>query len=147
MSNLVNGFCLYVYKFDNQSNVLFNSSCSSGASGTMLLGVAPINGSTYNAYAYFFDGTQYNYLRGATYTYPSSDDNPFGNYGLFLQFLLTLGMASMLYINTSLGLIMVPVSLILGSYIGLNAYSQGAMLGVTIACVAVIFVMLTMQKR
>lgn len=123
-------FCLYVYQGVNASLILYNSSCTSSSSGTILLGVTPINGTTYTAKAYYNDSGTNVYLSGASYTYPNA--NGLESENLFFQFLVTLGAALTAVFNIPLAVVLVPASLLLGSQIGLNAFSLNGLIAIQV---------------
>jgi hypothetical protein len=88
--------------------------------------VSAINGTTYYARAYYTQDGLSNYLTGLSYSYPSS--NALNNtYGLLLQILITLAAASLAIASPALASVIVPLSLVLGSWLGLNALGAGAL--------------------
>jgi len=121
-SGVSNTVCLDVSRIGNFSETLLTTTCDSAASGTILISVNPINGTTYKGYAYFLnsDGVEY-FIDSEYYTYPSS--NIFGSFGLWLQVVLTTAFVLSAVVSVELAMILTPLSLILGYFVGLNSFS------------------------
>jgi hypothetical protein len=136
VSNIASEYCLYVYKFTNGSQTLTNTTCATGSSGTILLGVTNISGTTYLAKAtYNQDGVE-KFLTSLFYEFQAITSLS-TNYGLFLQFLLSIGFAAFFVLNIVVGLMAIPFSLILGKIIGLNVFSWAALLALQAAFIII----------
>jgi len=107
-------FCLKVFKVQPMGTTQVNSTCTTGASGTLLLGVTPENGTMYVGKAYY-DGV---FLIDAAYSYP--DGTNFGKTGLFMQALLTLAFAGIALHNVRLVPVAIGASLLIGRFVHLH---------------------------
>jgi hypothetical protein len=125
-NNVATQMCLYVYKSLNYTQPLQNSTCTTSSSGTILIPITPLNGTTYFAKAIYTEDSQEKYLAGLTYSFPESTSNL--GYKLFLQIIITLASASFAIASASVAAIVVPLSLIIGNYIGLNAFSMASLI-------------------
>jgi hypothetical protein len=141
--------CMRVSQLGNFTSTLLNTSCQTGASGTILIGVSPVNGTTYSAYAYFLDTNSIEYyLDSETYTFgTSTGQQVFGNYGLFLQWFLTGSMALIGFIGLEFAMITIPVSLWVGSYLGLNAFSTVGLYAVSTVGLLMFFFIILSKRR
>lgn len=131
LDGLGDNYCLYVYKLTGTGETLTNSSCSSSSSGTILLGVTPVNGTYYVARAYY-DGT---FLIDDSYQYPDNVNS--GGLGLLMQLFLTLAFSMIAFADLGLLPIAVGVSLIFGKLAMLNAFGWGGIIAFMIIMIFV----------
>lgn len=142
-SGLASNVCLSVYRGANSTKYLYDSQCSSSSSGTILISVSAENGTSYYAVATYVDEGVSKFLDSLSYTYPSS--SVFGSQGLFLQLLLTLAFAFTALFSTVIAAVVIPFSLIIGSVVGLNAFSAGMLATVQVIGL-VVAIVLSMRK-
>lgn len=117
-SNVVSQGCLYVYTTDLiNDEVLYNSSCSSSTSATLLAGVAAVNGTTYRAKAVvtFSDG---DYTLGDMFK-SFAGEYVTNKMGLFAIIILTMVLLMIGYWNPAIAVILAPLPAIFGSMIHL----------------------------
>ena len=124
--------CLKVYTVSLLSGeTLFNSSCSSSSSGTLIAGVQAVNGTTYKAKAYAtLSGTD---ILLATRIAEYKDTTSFGNTGLFMILALTVVFAFVGAWNPFVALILTPIPLLMGALTGIIAVSTAVIVGVFVA--------------
>jgi hypothetical protein len=129
-NNLATNTLVSVYRVDNASYTLVNSSVQSTPSGSIITLLGGVNGSTYVAFAYYYDDRYdvYRYLSSSSYTYPGRQD-VFGTTGLLGQALLTIGSSSIALVNVPAAMIIVPSTLVLGKAVGLNSFGWPALFG------------------
>lgn len=117
-ANSISQGCLYLYKVSFSGETLFNSSCVNSPSSLILLNAPNISGQTYAASGYItIEGQDYLY-DSASYTY--KPDTEYGQIGIFIVIMLTLLFALIMIWDISIGLILIPIPLILGSSTVLN---------------------------
>lgn len=117
-ANVVSQGCLYVYTTDLiNDEVLWNSSCSSSTSSTLLAGVAAVNGTTYRAKAVvtFSDG---DYTLGDMFK-SFAGEYVTNKMGLFAILILTIVLLMIGYWNPSIAVVLAPLPAIFGSMIHL----------------------------
>lgn len=124
-------YCLEVYKLNAlDSSDLYNSSCITTYSGSILVGVAPTNGTTYVAEAYYSASDKY-YIGGASHTYFNA--NPLGFLGLFAVLILTLTMVFLSRNSLSTMIILTPLPIVIASWTNIIPISKplasGLMIG------------------
>lgn len=116
VDGLGSSYCLYVYRLSALGDTLVNSSCSASSSGTILLGVTPVNGTTYVARAYYDS----EFLDDESYSYPK--DGSTRELGLLMQLFLTLVFGLIAFADLGLLPIALGASLIFGKLAMLNAF-------------------------
>lgn len=123
VSGINSTYCLFVFKGYNFTKTIVGSSCLTNVSGTIKISTPNISGMNYNGWAYLNDTMgNLHYLNSFEYTYYKAPI--FGNFGLFLQILLTITFAFLSLASVAVGVIIVPLSLIIGNYVGLNHFSM-----------------------
>jgi hypothetical protein len=145
-NNIIEGILLTVYKNDNQTRTLYNSSTSSSAAGSLLINVEAGNGTTYEAFAYYLKDDEYKYLGGKTYSFLDTTRLVWGAMGLFAQILLTLGLSALAFISPIVGVIMAPLSLVLGAYLGWIQFNAGIIAGTMLVVGVILAVIISMRK-
>lgn len=130
-SGLASQFCLKVYNTANFTNTIYNQSCTTGGSGTILVGVERVNGTTYLGKAYYNQSGLELLLDTESYTFPETTQT-FGTYGLFLQVIITVFAVLTAFASPALAAIMVPFSLIAGKVLSFNIFSWGPLIGMQI---------------
>ena len=143
-NNIASQFCLYVYQYNNFSTTTYNSSCTTDASGTILLGVSPINGTTYLARSYYVQSGYNKQLDQLYHTFSGSGVLT-TTYGLFLQFLITGFFALSGVFSMGLAAIITPFSLIIGKFLYLNNFDLNALGGLQIVGI-IIAIILSKQR-
>jgi hypothetical protein len=109
---------------------LYDTTTSTSSSGSILIPTSNVSGRTYSAFAYYVDpnkGGGYSYLAGKTYTYLTS--SVFGAFGLFMQILLTLGASSLIFLNAPAAVVLTPLTIGLGNWLGWVQISWGIIIG------------------
>lgn len=105
--------CLKVYKLDVNEETLHNETCVDSVSALLLLNAANVSGTTYIAKGYVtISGSEY-FFDSFTYTFETSTD--MGNLGLFLVFILTIVAMFIAFWDLSVGLILIPIPMFIGS--------------------------------
>lgn len=122
---------LRAYKVTAAGYSLQNSSSSSSSSSTLLAGITPENGTTYEGRLIaLIDGVEY--IVDSVY-YEVSDDFSTGVTGLFWQFLLTLSLTGLVFaVEKSFSPIAVGLTLVAGKLFALNAFGWFTIIGVCI---------------
>lgn len=134
-NNIVSQGCLEVYSITSFGDTLYNSSCVSSATATILLGVDNSTYTTYRADSYVYFGTDKYYL-GSEYKifdYP----NVGGETGLILITLLCIMMLFTAYWSLSVALILFPLPLFFGSILNIIDLSIGVTIPIEIVCVII----------
>lgn len=143
VSGFTNSICVYVYTITAQEQTLFNSSCLSTSSGTILIGVIEENGTTYRGDVYYSEDDGNNtFLTSAYKEFNGKPD--LGDLGLFLQILLTIIIAAITVWSLPVMVIALPASLIFGHLLALNSISITALIGIQVVGV---FIAMILQKR
>lgn len=94
LSNISSNYCLYVYRYVNAYQSLYNSSCQTSHTGTILVGITPLNGSTFVGKGVITQSGQDYEIDQASVSYPS--DSVFGDsldnkkMGLFIVTVLVI---------------------------------------------------------
>ena len=144
---VVSQACLDIDTVSITGNTDYNSSCISSATGTILLHVAEVNGTTYEATAYVYINNKQYVLDKAQHTFYSADIA--GKSGALIVVIMMMMFALMFYYSRVLALILTPIPLVLGSIIKLN----GAPLikidsGITISILLISFIIaIIISKR
>jgi len=136
--NLISKVCLKILKVSATKRALYNQSCLTSPSGTILLGVTNTSGTTYNAQAYAYFSNPAYYLTGLTHTFETVAIA--GLYGIFLIMILTIIFAVGIgWWSKSLALILTPLPLMLGSILNIIDISIGMCISIEIICVIVAY--------
>jgi len=141
--NIGDGTILIVYIVENGTYTYYNSSSTTSGAGTILVGVSNVSGRTYSAFAYYIDPSrsgQYIYLAGKSYTYLSTPI--FGVFGLFMQILLTIGMSSLIFLNAPVAVVLTPLSIGLGVWLGWTQISWSIVLGLIAAGLLIAYMLM-----
>ena len=128
-SGVGTNYCLYIYEGVNSSQRLINTSCSTSATGTILIGVDPTAGKSYYALATYFENGVEKFFGSASYQFAKT--LVINNYGLFLQILITLAVAATAIASPSLALILTPISLLFGRLMEFHQLSYGIIVVLT----------------
>lgn len=144
-NNLVSEGCLYVYTVNKyQETTYYNHTCGSGSSGTILLGVINETGKTYLAKSYVDFGSGLQYLRELYHTFnPIALSNSFG---LFLILLLCITFAFMFIFDKTIALVITPLPMLIGSWVGLWSVPFSISLAVEIICIIIAIVVSNKSK-
>lgn len=145
-SGIIEQILLTVYINANTTYTLYNTSNSTSASGSILVGVAPVNGTTYAAYAYYLEDGEYKYLTGLSYTYPVTGSSVWGNTGLFIQILLTLGASSLVFVSPVAAMILSPLTLVFGAYVGFITLGTSLIAGILLVLGIIMAVIIGVKK-
>jgi hypothetical protein len=117
-SNIISQGCGYLYKKGIYGEkILYNSSCADGSSGSLLLPVDPINGTSYTIDGYVNYGATEVYMGSSEVTFDTTNQG--GNLGVIMVIFLMLLFALFARWSKSLALILFPIPLIMGAYIHL----------------------------
>ena len=122
--------CLYILKLGSVG--YHNQSCTTSNSATILLGITPVNGSTYSASAYYWDTTGNKMLLDSESVSFYKNEVDFGRFGLFIQILLTTFAAFAIMVDLSIALVVVPGSLLLGYFLGLHSLALAPIVVLTV---------------
>lgn len=145
MAGINSQVCLRVSRLGNFTSTEISDTCQTGASGTILASVTPINGTTYQAYAYFLSNSIEYFLDSESYTYASS--NIFEDQGLFYQWILTGAFIFiMVFIGWEFAILSIPISLWVGNYLTLNQFSNTGLYAVTTACLIIFFIAIVNKR-
>lgn len=137
-TNTLSQGCLYIYRTINAQTTLTNSSCNSGSSGTITLGVVNGSGYYYNAQGtVLIDDKEYLVASKDKYFNKFNEKDSKNNF-LFLTILLTLAMSLLFLWNITIALILTPIPLVFMSFADLIPVSRGvtitiALIGLTLA--------------
>lgn len=126
---------LEVYKVNALGSTLVNSSNTTGASGTILLTVPEVNGTTYIAKASVVIDNDDQVVATKDHTFVAED--PFGLFGVFAVVILTIVFAFIGYFSISVMLILVPLPLIFASSSVLGIVNIGTQIAILIEIIAV----------
>jgi hypothetical protein len=116
-SNIGSNYCLSVHKV-GRSRTLINETCSTSPVATLLLPVAVENGSIYEANLYLKINPTQNLNQ---FVLDLSEVFAAGSLGLLIQIFITLFFAFTFMYSPATGLIMTPLSLIIGRILQLNS--------------------------
>lgn len=128
--------CIYVDKITGLGITSYNSSCVSGASGTVLVGVSNSTGASYKATAYIYLPDE-RFLDNLIKTFP--EFNSTGNYGLFLVILIVVVFACTGIWNPIIAIIITPIPLVFASFIGLASIPLEITIPVQIFAILIAF--------
>lgn len=129
-TGITSEFCVKVDRYRNITKTAdYNTSCTTSASGTILVGVVAENGTRYVATAYYTESGEETYLDSDSYTYPDVQAN-LGANGLIMQAIFTMIFTLLALKSLALASILAPFTLILGNMVGLNQFSMAALIAV-----------------
>lgn len=121
-NNVVSQACVYVYLLaTNLTGTLYNQSCVSATSGTIILNVVNTSGRQYYAQAYFtIDGSIY-LVDSASADF--RDDDVFDALGIVICIILTVSIA-MLFLNNPQALVLtLPIGVTITNLLGITYFS------------------------
>ena len=107
--------CIKVAKTSINDDVVINETCSSSATGILLVGVDPINGTTYEATGYVTINGETKVLQQKDYKFYAED--LVGKSGLLVVIILTMAMAFFWRSSKELTIALIPMPLALASLI------------------------------
>lgn len=120
--------CLYIYQETwNAGSTLINSSCTSGASGTILINIDDSVNATYRAKATVWFGTSEEFIDSMIYSIDTTT-NVFGKYGLIIIAVIMVIFAFMGVWNPIVATILFPLPLFFGRVAGLTHLSWAAII-------------------
>lgn len=128
--------CLDIYKETALGSTLYNTSCITTSSSTILLGVAPTNGSFYTAKASVKMGTEQKYFL-TSLDQSFEEDSPFGKLGIFLIILLTIVFVFMAKYSKAVALFITPLPLLFGSILNIVDVSLGICISLELICIII----------
>lgn len=143
-NNVASQACLEVFKITTSGITAYNSSCSSGAAGTILVGVAPINYTTYLAKSYIYFGSEEQFLGDLTYSF--EEPAIAGKYGIFLIIILTTIFIFVGYWDRRIALILAPLPLFFGSILNVIDINIGYAIALLVLCV-IIAIVISLKGR
>lgn len=132
------GTCLKVYKVSLSSNNLYGSSCVNSSSGSILVPVDNITGSSYEAKAYAYYGNYELYLGSLTHNF-NTNKAVMGKNGLFFAMIMIMLFALLGIYNLYISVILMVVGLIIMSMFGLITIGWATIMG--IVCIALFIVL------
>jgi len=127
--------CLDIYQETIQSSTLYNSSCVSSATASIILGAANTTGSTYEAKAYVTIGGIKYYINSLFHTF--EETSIAGNLGMLLIALLTIVFIFAGVWEKSVALILAPLPMLFGSIINIVDISVAVTLPLEIVCIII----------
>jgi hypothetical protein len=137
-SSSISQACVYVYKQTLQEYGIYDSTCSSSTSGTILISVTPLNGTTYTASAYATLNNENYLLDTISHHYPSRTAlDIIGNMGLIIAIILTIAFAFIMMWSIPIGVIVVPLPLIILSYLGIIALDPALAISLELAALVI----------
>lgn len=130
--------CLRVYRQLVTGDTLYNSSCLTSTSGTILLHVENISGAHYLAKSFVtYDSVEYP-LDTATISFPSRDIiNNIGFMGLVIDIIITIAFAFTMMFSLSIGVLLLPLPTLILALTGLIAVDVNLAIGLQIAALVV----------
>ena len=134
-NNIVSQGCLKVYRITSFKESLYNSTCVSSATSTILINVANITGATYRADAFVYFGEDEYYLISEYKSFDTA--NIGGNFGVFLIIILMILFVFVARWSKPVALILTPLPLFFGSILNIIDLSIGITLPLEIVCVIV----------
>ncbi|MBU1685712.1 hypothetical protein KJ662_05685, partial [Patescibacteria group bacterium] len=128
--------CLKIYRTAGSDSVLYNSSCISASSGTILLSIDNSSNYCYVGKSFVYDSSS-NEVPLDSKLQCFTGENVTGFMGLFVLILMTMAFAFIYTFSIPLGVIMTPLPMLMLSAIGFVPISVGIALSVEIAAVIV----------
>ena len=132
---LASEICLYVYDTDVFGDTLHNSSCLSASSGSILVGVDVVNGTTYLAKAYATIGDTTSLIGSLAYTF--FGESGFGNFGLLIVIILTVAFAFVGIWNPVVSLVITPIPILFGAIAGIVEISIAVAAGLELTFIII----------
>lgn len=126
-NNVLSQACMYVYTMIGATRTLYNSTCSSSVSGTILINAPEVNGTTYKADTYITFDSDPIFTQSLYKSFAQTLNA--GSLGALMVVLLTIVFVGMGIWNISVALVLAPMSMILASLIGL--WDVGLTVGIT----------------
>lgn len=124
VNNIASEICLEVFKNGFNSDTLEGSTCSSSQSGTLIVGITPLNRTEYTGKAYAtIDGTKY-LLDQVSNLYSGTEFN-YGSNGVWVVIILTLILMFLGTFNPVVALLTIPLPTIFAATIGIINISLG----------------------
>ena len=141
-ASLISQSCLEIYTYSiSFGEVLYSSSCVSSTSGTIVLPVALVNGTTYLGKAFIYYGTN-RYLADTLFHYFRGSDNlDSGKLSAFVVIFLLITFAGLALWSPVVSVILFPFGLTLPALIDLVYVRWEVLLGLHIISVILAFVM------
>ena len=132
-------FCLDVEKKSALLTESFNSSCLTTAAGTILINIPIINGTTFVANSYATISGQEYFLGSLTKEWgtPAPESKLF----LFGIVLLTILAAFMFVYSITIGVLIVPLPLLVGAWIGLVNVNLSVAIGIEILAIIIAIIL------
>lgn len=143
VNGVSNNYTLKVYAGNNFSRTLVEEASLVASSGTILINIDPINGTTYYAFVSYYPQGIEKTLASQILEIPET--LVMYTYGVFLQVLVTLASVFVALASTALACIVVPLSLILGRIIGLNSIGFASLIPMQV--VGIIVAVIVSLKR
>lgn len=117
IGNEISKGCLYVYTLTAKTKSVYGSSCSDGVTGTILVNVAATNGTSYEAKAYVYYNSEYEFVGSLFKSFLTEYKT--GNLGLLLVIVLTIVFVFVGIWNPTIAVIIAPLPMIFGSILHL----------------------------
>ena len=141
-SNEVTSACMYVYLTQYSQTTLFNSTCGSGSSGILLVGVLNTSGSTYVAKTFVNLTLDEIPIDSLSVHFPSTDArDTIGLLGILIDILLTISFSFILFFSVPLAIIFIPLPTVMLSSIGFLAIDPAIAWGLELAALVLAFIM------
>lgn len=138
VTGLTTQACLFIKSTVGIYETDYNDSCVNATSGSILLNIAEVNGTTYKASAYAYPGGLETFLESLTKSFNVTSTS--GYLGLFLILLVTVLFAFIGISNPVVALIITPLPLLFGSIAGIVDINRGIMLLVEVIAIILAFV-------
>lgn len=106
-TNSVSQGCLEADRIYTNRSTLFNSTCLNSNTGSLLVGIDPVNGSYYRATGYIIIGGDRYFCGSAIADF--SQDGTIGQMGIFIVFLLTIVIVFILRSNPIASVFSIPI--------------------------------------
>jgi len=135
LNALGSAYKINVYRISVSELTLVNTTSSSDYTKSLILGVEPVNGTTYIAKTYVTIDSVDHFIESASYTYPDTNVFSTSLLGLFVVFVMTF---IFLFLSTKYitAIILIPIPLIFGSY--MNIVPFGISVGIALEIMAII---------
>jgi hypothetical protein len=135
VNNVAQGGCLYVYRTNGVTDTLYNVSCKNGVTGTAIVAVAEMNGTTYKALAgiNFTDRPALYNVETLWHEYVGL--NPLGNIVPFMVAFMTLMFAAIGFWSPFVALTLAPIPTVLTSYVGVLPLPFSAAISIWVMCI------------
>lgn len=131
--------CVNIYRKTIATSSLYNSSCSVSTSGSILLGVEEINGTTYEANAYlYFNETPY-FAESAIHSFDEKAQS--GKLGIFIAIILTIVAIGVSAFNPIIVLIMTPLPVLALAITGFIDIPVWIIIGIVVSGIIVAFLL------